>query len=87
MPSFYLKPCIPGTRLPQHSHSDVQSTQNTDTQTAADQQPPGTNMELLDIDDDDASTGPQAEESPVNPRYPQHANRQPPHRFDNFVSY
>ena len=69
-----LKPCIPRTRLPQHSYSDVQSTQNTDTQIAADQQPPDTNMKLLDIGDYDAPTGPHAEESPVNPRYPQHAN-------------
>ena len=43
-------------------------------------------MELLDLDDD-APTVPQAAESPVTPRYPQRVSRQPPHRFDNFVSY
>ena len=31
-----LKPCIPGTRLPQHLHSNVQFTRNDGSQTAAD---------------------------------------------------
>lgn len=68
---------MPGTRFPQYPHN-VQSTRNDGSQTVStQQQPPGTNMELLDIDDDVLIVS-HAVESPVTSRYPQRANRHPP---------
>ena len=47
-----LKQCMPGTRFSQYSHN-VQSTRNDSSQTVSTQQQPlGTNVELLDVDDD-----------------------------------
>ena len=83
-----LKQCVPGTRFPQYPHNG-QSAKNGDSQTVpAEQQPPGTNMELLDlVDDVRIPDAPHAVESPVTSRYPQRVNRHPPHRFDNFISH
>lgn len=77
-----LKTCLPGTRLPQMSNH-VQPSQDDTSQTVpASLAPPGTNLELLDIDDH-----PPSFQSAAPSRYPQRDNRRPPPRFDNFIQH
>ena len=74
---------MPGTRFPQ---PPLIAQPTPDNNSKVDHPPPGTNMELLDIDGDQPDD-PCDFESPVTSRYPQRDNRHPPRRFDDFVSY
>ena len=74
-----LKRCLPGTRFPQTSTNCHPGPEDTVQDISPTQQPPpGTNLEVPDIDDP---------VPPTLPRYPQRDNRQAPQRFNDFIHY